>query len=241
MSDQFTFGGKIVWRPTDEYIERSNLKAFMTLHHIKSFAELMKRSTTDIAWFTDAVLKFLDIKFQEQYTKVVDISEGIQFPKWCVDGRLNIVYNCVDKWAADPVTGKRAAVVYEGEEGNVISLTYTELYREVNKCFNALKSLGIKKGDAIALYMPMTLEIVIALLAAAKIGGVILPLFSGYGVHAIAERMKDAEAKCLFTSDGFFRRGKAVNLKTTADQALVDVPSIEHVILFTSGLNPVYS
>jgi acetyl-CoA synthetase len=228
---EFDFGGKIVWEPTDEYIKRSNLKAFMDKHKIESFQELMRRSTTDIAWFTDAVLKFLDIRFQKPYSNVVDLSEGIQFPRWCVDGQLNIAYNSVDKWATDSNTGRRTAVVYEGEEGNTISLTYGELYSEVNRCANALLGLGIKKGDAIALYMPMTPEIVIALLAVAKIGGVILPLFSGYGVNAIATRMKDAGAKCLFTSDGFLRRGKPVELKPVVDQALVEVPSIQHVIV----------
>ncbi len=88
--DEFNFGGDIVWEPTEEYINRSHLKHFMDTHHIKSFEELMKRSTTDIAWFTDAVLKFLDIQFQKPYSKVVDLSDGIQFPRWCVDGQLNI-------------------------------------------------------------------------------------------------------------------------------------------------------
>jgi len=230
-ANEFNFGGKIVWEPTDEYINRSNLKAFMDKHKIKSFEELLKRSITDIAWFTDAVLKFLDIRFQKPYSNVVDLSDGIQFPRWCVDGQLNIAYNSVDKWAADPNTSKSTAVVYEGEEGQTKSLTYGDLYSEVNRCANALLSLGIKKGDAIALYMPMTPEIVIALLAAAKIGGVILPLFSGYGVNAIVTRIKDAGAKCLFTSDGFFRRGKPVELKPIVDQALAEVPSIQHVIV----------
>jgi acetyl-CoA synthetase len=95
--DKFTFGGKIVWEPTQDYIEPrqdyiepSNLKKFMNLHGIGSFDELMKKSTSDIVWFTEAVLKFLDINFQKPYLKVVDLSHGIQFPRWCVDGGLNI-------------------------------------------------------------------------------------------------------------------------------------------------------
>ena len=98
MTEQFTFGGEIVWRPTDEYIERAHLTAFMQEHAIKDFDELMSRSTEDVVWFTDAVLKYLDIQFYEPYSQAVDLSEGIQFPKWCVDGKLNIVHNCVDKY-----------------------------------------------------------------------------------------------------------------------------------------------
>lgn len=231
MPGEFKFGGDIVWQPTDDYIRRSNLKTFINSHKIDSFEEFMYRSRTDIQWFTDAVLKFLDIKFQKPYSAVMDISDGIQFPRWCVDGQLNIAYNCVDKWADNPDTGGRPAVIYEAEEGNTVSMTYNELRNEVNRCFNALRSLGIKKGDVVALYMPMTPEIVCAFLAVAKTGGIILPLFSGYGAHAISERMRDAEVKCLFTSDGFFRRGEPVLLKPVVDQALADVPSIKHVIV----------
>src|SRR5262245_49992182 len=110
MTDQFTFGGEIVWEPAVEDIERSHLKAFMDQHDLDSFQTLMDRSTSDVAWFTDALLKYLDIQFQEPYTQVVDISSGIQRPRWCVNGRLNIVYNCVDKWAANPATRNRPAV-----------------------------------------------------------------------------------------------------------------------------------
>ncbi|MCP5046738.1 MAG: AMP-binding protein [bacterium] len=234
MSDQskFTFGGDIVWNPTDDYIQRSHLKAFMKQHQIESFQQLMTRSTDDVPWFTDALLKYLDVQFQKPYSNVVDLSEGIQFPRWCVDGQLNIAYNCVDKWAENPETSKRNALIYEGEEGITSTLTYGELHQEVNRCVNALSGLGIGKGDAVALYMPMTPEIVIAFLAIVKIGAIILPLFSGFGVNAIAQRMKDVNAKCIFTADGVFRRGKKALLKPTVDQALADVPSLQHVIVY---------
>ena len=98
MPEQFTFGGDIVWRPTREHIERAHLTAFMRQHGIGDFDALMKRSTEDVAWFTDAVLKYLDIEFYEPYSRVVDLSGGIQLPKWCVGGKMNVVHNCVDKW-----------------------------------------------------------------------------------------------------------------------------------------------
>jgi acetyl-CoA synthetase len=187
MTDQFTFGGDIVWRPTPAHIEHANLTAFMRTYGIKDFGELMQKSTSDVAWFTDAVLKFLDIQFYEPYTKVVDLTNGIQFPKWCLNGKMNIVHNCVDKWQ-NTERRMQKAVAWEGEEGLTKTLTYEELYKEVNKVANALRSLGLGKGDAIGIFMPMTPEIVIALLAIAKIGGIILPLFSGYGAGAIVSR-----------------------------------------------------
>ena len=229
-TEQFTFGGEIVWKPTPEHIEHANLTAFMRTHGIKDFDELMHRSTTDVAWFTDAVFKFLDIQFYEPYTKVVDLSDGIQFPKWCVDGKMNIVHNCVDKWL-NAESGKQKAVVFEGEDGSTRTLTYEELYKEVNKTANALRSLGLGKGDAIGIFMPMTPEIVIALLAIAKIGGIILPLFSGYGAGAIVSRMVDADAKALFAADGAFRRGKPVEMKSIADEAAEQIPTLKHMIV----------
>ena len=230
MTEQFTFGGEIVWKPSREQIEHANLTAFMKQHGIKDFNELMKRSTEDVAWFTDAVLKFLDIQFYEPYSQVVDLSQGIQFPAWCVGGKMNIALNCVDKYQSSPNSG-RLAMVFEGEEGITKSLTYEMLYKEVNKTANALRSLGLGKGDAVGLFMPMTPEIVIALLAIAKIGGVVLPLFSGYGAGAIVSRMTDANAKALFAADGAFRRGKAVEMKSIADEAAEQIGSLQHMIV----------
>lgn len=230
MTEQFTFGGEIVWRPSPQQIEHANLTKFMRLHNIKDFDELMQKSTSDVPWFTDSVLKFLDIQFYEPYSNVVDLSKGIQFPKWCVDAKMNIVHNCVDKHA---VGARHAspAIVFEGEEGITKTLTYEQLCKEVNKTANGLRSLGLGKGDAIGIFMPMTPEIVIALLAVAKIGGIILPLFSGYGTGAIVSRMNDAEAKAMFVCDGSFRRGKPVEMKFIADEAAEQIPTLKHVIV----------
>jgi acetyl-CoA synthetase len=230
MTEQFTFGGDIVWTPTSEHLEGANLTKFMRMHDIGNYDELMQRSTSDVAWFTDAVLKFLDIQFHEPYSQVLDLSNGIQFPKWCVNGKMNIVHNCVDKYQVSGVKDQ-VAVSWEGEVGLEKTLTYEELYKEVNKTANALRSLGLGKGDAIGLFMPMTPEIVVALLAIAKIGGIILPLFSGYGAGAIVSRMQDADAKALFAADGAFRRGKAVEMKSVADEAAEQISTLQHMII----------
>ena len=226
----FPFGQQVVWRPNIKWMEESNLNRFMRTQGIESFDDLMRRSVEDVAWFWDAVLKDLGIEFYTSYESILDLSEGIQFPRWCVGGEMNIVHNLVDKWQRTDVRN-RVALRWEGEEGATVTLTYGELHREVCRCANALRELGLGKGDAVGLYMPMTPELCIAFLATAKIGGIILPLFSGYGPGAIATRLNDAGARALVTSNGAYRRGEIVNMKITADEALVDVPSIEHVII----------
>jgi acetyl-CoA synthetase len=238
MSSQFEFGGKIVWQPTPEYIDHSNLKHFMEAHGLADFEALMQKSTQDIAWFWDTVLKDLDIEFYEPYERVVDLSAGIQWPRWCVGGKLNIVHNCLDKWLGTPVQN-RVALRWEGEEGQTRLMSYRDLWAAVNQCANALRGLGLDKGDAIGLYMPMTPEIVIALLAIAKIGGIILPLFSGYGPGAITTRLADADAKLLFTSDGAYRRGKIAPMKPLADEALTNVPTVKHTVVLKRTGTPV--
>lgn len=239
MSDSFTFGGDIVWRPTPEYIQRSHLKRFMDQHNLASFDELWQRSTRDVAWFTEAVLTYLDIQFQQPFTQVMDLSRGIAWPRWCVNGRLNITVNCLDKYQRDPETASRPALIWEGEAGETRTFTYADLQRKVNRCANALRQLGLGQGDAIGLYMPMTPEIVIAFLAIARIGGIILPLFSGYGAGAIVSRLADAGARALFTADGFHRRGQLVAMKPIADEAAAQVSTLQHLIVLRRAGNDV--
>lgn len=230
MSGQFEFGGEVVWRPTPELIERSRLTAFMRQHGLKDYAALMQRSTVDIEWFWDAVLKDLGIEFYQPYSKVVDLSRGIAWPRWCVGGRMNVVHNCLDKWMGTP-TEARAAVIWEGEEGTARTLTYGQLFRDVNRCTNALRALGVKKGDRVALFMPMCPELIVAFFAVNKLGAIILPLFSGYGADALVTRLRDAGATALVTADGFFRRGRHVDMKATADLAVDVVPAVRHVLV----------
>ena len=228
--EAFDFGGPIVWRPDPNTFEQTHLGRFMRQHNIANFDELMERSTQDVAWFTRAVLDYLDIRFYTAYTEVVDLSNGIAWPRWCVGGEMNIVHNCLEKRLGTP-EADCLALTWEGEQGETRSLSYSELNRRVNQAANGLRALGLGKGDAIGLYMPMTPEIVIALLAIAKIGGIILPLFSGYGAGAIVSRLADAEAKALFTADGFFRRGRPVAMKPIADEAAAQIPSLRHMIV----------
>jgi acetyl-CoA synthetase len=230
MRETFEFGGSFVWEPNQDYIENAHLTQFMRLHQISNFDELMERSTQDISWFTEAVLDYLDICFYEPYSNIVDLSRGFAWPQWCVGGMMNIVHNCLDKYMVTDVE-HQVAMIAETEEGHTCSYTYGQLYYEVNRAANGLRSLGLGKGDAIGIFMPMTCEIVIATLAIAKIGGIILPLFSGYGSGAVASRLDDANAKALFTADGTFRRGRPILMKPIADKAAEQVPTLDHMIV----------
>ncbi len=229
-NESFPFEQHIVWQPNPDWVATSNLRRFMDAHGIGDYDRLARRAVEDITWFWDAVIKDLGVEFSRPYTQVVDLSQGIEFPRWCVGGELNIVYNCLDKWQTTPVRN-RAALRWEGEEGARVTLTYGDLHQEVCRCANALRSLGLGKGDAVGLYMPMIPELAIAFLAVIKIGGVILPLFSGYGHSAVVSRLADADAKAVITADGLYRRGQSIAMKHVIDQAVMDVPSLQHVIV----------
>lgn len=229
-SEGFPFHQPVVWEPNPEWVASSNLKRFMDRWKIHSYPELCRRSVEDISWFWDAVLKDLGIRFKQPYSTVVDFRDGKEFPRWCVNGRLNIVESCLDRWV-ETGFGGRPALCWEGEEGTIRVLSYLDLHREVNRCANALRRLGLGQGDTVGLYMPMTPELAIAFLAVVRIGAILLPLFSGYGASAIATRLNDARAKVLFTADGFFRRGHVIAMKAIADEAIREAPSVTHLVV----------
>ncbi len=229
-TNTFPFGQEIAWQPNPEWIAQSNLQRFMDRHGIGSYDALLTRAAEDIGWFWDAVMEDLDIRFAHPYSQIVDLEAGAPFAQWCVGGQMNIIHNCLDKWQAT-ATAAEPALIWEGEEGQCATLTYAQLHQDVCRCANALRGLGIGRGDAVGLYMPMIPELAVAFLAVVKIGGVVLPLFSGYGPSAISSRLNDADAKAVFTADGFLRRGQAVAMKATLDRALSDVPSVQHVIV----------
>jgi acetyl-CoA synthetase len=231
---EFQFGGEFVWHPTPELIAQSNLQRFINKHALGSYDELMRRSTTDIAWFWDTVLCDLEVQFYKPYSRVVDLSEGKPWARWCVDGEMNIVHNMLDKYAATP-TDARIAIKSEIEDGTIRTLTYKELREEANRMAAALRSLGLGKGDAIGVFMPMVPEIVVAMLAIIKIGGIFLPLFSGFGAAAIVSRLKDADAKALFTAAGTYRRGKFCAMKPVADEAASQTPTLRQLVVLNQA------
>ena len=222
--------GDVIWEPGADVVERSRLKRFMDRHGIETFEELLKRADEDVEWFWDAAIKDIDVAFYRQYDKVVDLSQGKQWAKWWVGGRMNVVHSCLDRHRDGEFRDKKA-IVWEGEPGEVRELTYGELDNQVSRLAGALRRLGVRQGDRIGIFMPMCPEVAVSVLAVAKIGAVIIPLFSGYGPEAIATRLRDGEAKLLICADGFYRRGHVVAMKETADRALVSCPSVKKVIV----------
>ncbi|MFZ1683423.1 MAG: acetate--CoA ligase [Candidatus Zixiibacteriota bacterium] len=157
--------------------------------------------------------------------------------KWFVGGKLNVTESCLDRWVQEGASCHRnkAAIIWEGEPGDKRVLTYFELWRQVNKFANVLKKFGIKKGDRVAIYLPMIPELVISVLACARIGAVHSVVFGGFSPDALKDRINDAGAKLLITSDGGYRRGQIIPLKHDADTALQDCPTIENVIIVKRG------
>jgi acetyl-CoA synthetase len=222
---------EIVWRPSAALLEESNVARFAAAEGISDFATLRDRSIVDPEWFWDAVVRFLGLVFTEPYTQVVDLSDGAPWARWFTGGRLNLAASCVDRWAGDPTTAERLAVVWEGEEGATRTLSWRELRALTDAIASGLAARGVGEGDAVGLFLPMIPETVAALLAVAKLGAMFLPIFSGYATDAVAIRLADAQAVALVTADGFTRRGRVVPMKETADAAAESVPSVHTVVV----------
>jgi len=223
----------IVWSPSDEFVKKTNIYRFMVKHKIKNYQELIKKSTDNLEWFWDAVNKDLNIHWFKPYDKILDSSKGIQWTKWFIGGKTNIVYNCLDRHAKSE-SKDNLSIIWEDESGDSRKITYGDLYKDVNRLANSLKKLGIKKGDRVGIYMPMIPEIVIGFLAVMKVGGISVPIFSGFGSHALASRLDISGAKILLTADGTIRRGKTVEIKKEVDKSIDNVTSIEHVVVFNN-------
>jgi len=173
-----------------------------------------------------------ELEWSRPWTQVLDWRPP--HAKWFVGGQLNVSVNCVDRHVRGGRRNK-AALIWEGEPGDRRTLTYFDLQREVSKFANVLRSLGTKKGDRVAIYMPLVPELAIAMLACARIGAVHSVVFGGFSAESLSDRINDAQARLLITADGGFRRGGIVQLKQIADEALATTTSIEHVIVYQRG------
>jgi len=187
---------------------------------------IYERADRDLEGFWAEEAKRLD--WFSPWQKVLEWNAP--WAKWFVGAKLNVTYNCVDRHAASPRRNK-AAIVWEGEPGDSRVLTFGMLEREVNRFANGLKSLGVKKGERVAIYLGMIPELPIAMLACAKIGAVHTVVFGGFSADSLRERINDAQAKVLITADGAWRRGHIVHLKANADEAVKGCPSIEKIVV----------
>jgi acetyl-CoA synthetase len=220
----------VIWRPPPETVATARIARFMARHGLASLAALQRRSVEDPEWYWDAVARDLGLVWTRPYRRVLDVSRGLPWPRWFEGGLLSLASNCVDRHAAGPHRDG-AAVVWEGEEGEVRTLTYAELAREVGRLANALRRLGVGPGDRVGLFLPMSPEAVVAIFAVTRLGAVYIPCFSGYGAQAVAARLQDCEAALLITADGFRRRGQVVPLKRTADEAVAASPTVRAVLV----------
>jgi acetyl-CoA synthetase len=176
------------------------------------------------------------LDWSREWTTILDWQ--LPFARWFVGGQLNVAANCVDRHVAAG-HGDRVAIHFEGEPGDTRTITYADLLAEVQRFANALKGLGVAKGDRVNIYLPMIPEAAVAMLACARIGAPHSVVFGGFSAQALADRINDAEAKVLVTADGGHRRGAVFPLKPAADEAVADSPTIEHVVVVRRGGNDV--
>jgi acetyl-CoA synthetase len=225
---------KAIWRPSDEAISRANFTAFLPRLGVANYAELLAATAADVRPFHREIVAALGLHWDRPYDELLDLSRGKPFAKWFGGGLLNAPANCLDRHIALG-RGEADALIAEGEDGVVRRFTFTELRDEVARLANALRALGVVKGDRIGIFMPLVPEAAIGLLAIGYVGAIAVPAFSGYGEQALASRLSDARAKVLLTADSSSRRGKLVDMKAAVDRALLLAPSVEHVIVLRRG------
>lgn len=195
----------------------------------------VREHRNDIALADQDYLRFWErqaerLEWKQRWQRVLDDSDR-PFYRWFVGGKTNIVYNCIDRhiktWRRN-----KLALIWEGENGEVRTFSYHALNREVSKCSNVLRSMGVKKGDRVTIYMGRVPELPIAMLACAKIGAVHSVVYGGFSVEALHGRIEDSESNVVITCDGGYMNGKIVELKQIVDEALKRSPTVEHVIVY---------
>jgi acetyl-CoA synthetase len=199
----------------------------------EQYEKLYQRSVEDPNGFWLEIAK--ELHWSTPPTKGLDWSNA-PHAKWFADGKTNLAYNCLDRHLASGRRNK-AAIVFEGEPGDVRVLTYQQLHREVCRFANVLLKLGVEKGDRVAIYMGMVPEAAIAMLACARIGAIHTVIFGGFAAEAVRDRVNDAQAKLIVTQDGAWRRGNVVPLKENVDRALRETPSVKHVVVLERTKN----
>ncbi len=207
-----------IYKPSKKIIKEASVKDYN--------AALKKAARNPEKFWAEAAQ---DLEWFKPWDKIFDDSKN-PFFKWFVGAKCNLTHNALDRHIGTKIQ-KKTAILWEDETGRTRKYTYLQLYQEVNKLANALRGLGVKKGDRVAIYMPNIPEIAMAMLACAKVGAMHSVVYAGYSAMALAERIKDARAKILFTADGSFRRGKVINLKEIVDNALKQCKTIKKVIV----------
>ena len=215
-----------LFKPSNKLLEESNIGLWMKKHKIKNYEELLEKARLEPEWFWDELAG--ELEWFQNYEKVLKWDPP--HAEWFLEGKFNIVHNALDRHIENGNKDK-IAYIWEAEDGETKKITYFELWKEVNRFANALKNLGVKKGDRVGIYLPMILELPVAMLACAKIGAVHSVVFSGFWAKAFQDRINDAEAKIAITVDGFTRRGKLIPLKENVDDILENTPTVKNLIV----------
>ncbi|MBI5322465.1 AMP-binding protein [Bradyrhizobium sp.] len=224
-----------LWTPPAELVDNSNLTAFLRATGQADYDALAARADADPAWLMEEVFRFCGVRFYRPYEKMLDLSRGQPWARWCVGGTTNIVLNCLDKHRGTAIWD-RPFLVWEGEDKRERrQLTYGEFAAGVGALASGLRRLGIGKGDVVAIYMPNLPETFMAFFAILKIGAIAMPLFSGFGPSPILARLNHGEAKAVITANGTWRRGIAAPLKPVLDEALESAPGVRHVVVVDRG------
>ncbi len=218
------------WRPTGAYLEQSRVRQFMEQQGIASWQELIRRSCDHIEWFWKAALAHLGVEWFHPYHRLLDDSGGMPWTKWFLGGKLNIVHNCLDRHIRDGKSGK-VALFFEEDGGASRTMTYGQLYDQVNSTAAALRGAGIGKDDRVAMCMPISPEAVTVMFAAFKIGAVAMQPPARLAPDQIVEYLNQAGARILFLNDGYPRAGRAFSLEKTYEQAVERVPTLERFVV----------
>jgi acetyl-CoA synthetase len=216
-----------IFSPSPEVVNNANITAYMKSRGFDRYEDFYKWSLEHRFEFWDDMAK--ELTWFEPWQKTFTWTDK-PFFQWFVGGKLNIVYNCLDRYMQTP-TRSKVAYYWEGDGGTTRTITYEDLYMMVNQLAQGLQNLGVKKGDRVAIYMPLIPELVAAVLATARLGAVHMVVFGGFAASALRDRIIDCNAKVLITADGGLRGGRAIELKHIADEAIAETPTIEKVVV----------
>jgi acetyl-CoA synthetase len=217
------------WTPTAEQVSSSRLRRFIGRLGVADLDGVAELAAEDPQRFWAAMVDDIGVEWTRRFDVAMDTSAGLPWTRFWVGGRLNLAHNAVTRWARR--APERPAVVWEGDDGSTREWTYAQLERETAYAASVLHGLGVHRGDSVGLCLPMIPETVSLFLACAWLGAIVVPLFSGYGAGAIVSRLQDCDAQVLVIVDGFRRRGGIVPMKTVADEAASQLPSLRHILV----------
>lgn len=224
----------VVWEPTPDMVEQTNLQRLVRSEGLSGFDELWRKAIDDRNWFWDAVVRDLRLSWMRPYQRAFEPTSDPKWPDWFVGGLLNVAENCLGRHVRAGY-GETAALISERENGQLKRTTYRELDSLSNRLANGLRRLGAERGDRIGLFLPMTEEAAVAVLACAKIGAVFCPAFSGHGTAAVVARFGDCGVRLIITAQGFQRRGRQIDLLSVARSAAAELPGHPSLVVVCHG------